>query len=97
VPCYLLLMQRTLLFVQIKCDPGYADEVGARIVDQIDEVREVFSTMGPYDLLVSAYIEDVPRIVPIVQEKIHGMEHVRETNTFLSFAVFGKEIGQFVS
>jgi DNA-binding Lrp family transcriptional regulator len=90
-------MQHTLLFVQVKCDPGFTEEVGTRIVDEIDEVREVYSTMGPYDLLVSAYITDIPRIVPIVQEKIHRIGHVRETNTFLSFGVFGKDIGDFVS
>lgn len=89
-------MKYAVLFVQVKCDPGFTEEVGNRIVDEIDEVREVFSTMGSYDLLVSARIEDVPLIAPIVQKKIHAIEHVRETSSFLSFAVFGKDIGDFV-
>jgi DNA-binding Lrp family transcriptional regulator len=90
-------MSYTRLFIQVKCEPGHADEVGARIVDEIDEVLEVYSTTGQYDLLVKAKLTDVQKMAPIVQGKLHKIGRIRETNTFLSFSVFGRDIGEFVS
>lgn len=86
----------TRLFIQVKCEPGFAEQVGAGIVDQIEEVLEVYSTTGQYDLLVKAKLTDVAKMAPIVQGKLHKIGHIRETNTFLSFSVFGRDIGSFV-
>ena len=86
----------TRLFILVKCEPGCAEQVGADIVDQIDEVLEVYSTTGNYDLLVKAKLTDVATMAPIVQGKLHKIGHIRETNTFLSFSVFGRDIGDFV-
>ncbi|MFW8696092.1 Lrp/AsnC ligand binding domain-containing protein, partial [Mesorhizobium japonicum] len=41
----------TAIFVFIKCELGYANEVAADIVDNVENVSEVYSTSGQHDLL----------------------------------------------
>ncbi|MGF1620020.1 MAG: Lrp/AsnC family transcriptional regulator [Rhodomicrobiaceae bacterium] len=77
------------LFVLMKCALGKAEEVGNAIVDLGIEGVEVYSITGPYDLLVKAHFADVEEIADTVQDKLHRVPGVLDTNTFVSFRMYG--------
>lgn len=84
------------LFILAKCDLGRAEEVGERIAE-LEEVAEVYSVTGDHDLLVKASFDDLPSISDFVQDKLHRVPHLKETQTMMSFRVYGTDIGDFVN
>jgi DNA-binding Lrp family transcriptional regulator len=88
-------MPTTQLFILVKCDVGFAEQVGTAIIDEVKEVSEVHSITGNYDLLVKADLRGLESMASIVQGKLHKIEHIRETNTFLSFKILSQDIGDF--
>jgi DNA-binding Lrp family transcriptional regulator len=90
-------MARYRLFVLAKCNLGEAEAVGNHIADQIPEVAEVYSITGDHDLLLKIPFDDVGEVQDIVQHKLHRIPGLRETQTMLSFRVYGEDIGDFVS
>ncbi|MHC4984379.1 MAG: Lrp/AsnC ligand binding domain-containing protein, partial [Planctomycetota bacterium] len=44
------------IFIMVKCDLGKAYEVADEAVLGIEQVSEVYSTSGQYDLLVKCYL-----------------------------------------
>ena len=45
------------IFVQIKCEMGQAYKVAQEAVDTIEEMSEIYSTSGQYDLLGKFYLD----------------------------------------
>ncbi len=86
---------KTQLFILVKCESGFAETVGEAVMDTIPEALEVYSITGNYDLLIKASLPDLESMARIVQGKLHKIGGIRETNTFLSFRVFGHDIGDF--
>lgn len=83
------------LFVLAKCDLGHADRVG-NTVAEMDEVAEVYSVTGEYDLLIKVGFNDMPEIEGFIQDKLHRVPGLKETVTMMSYRVFGEDIGDFV-
>jgi DNA-binding Lrp family transcriptional regulator len=48
------------IFVMVKCDLGRAYEVADQAVQEIEEVSEVYSTSGQYDLLMKCIYRTRP-------------------------------------
>ena len=46
------------IFVMVKCDLGQAYNVADAAVGEIEQVSEVYSTSGQYDLLMKCYLPD---------------------------------------
>ncbi len=46
------------IFVMVKCALGEAYQVADAAVQTIEEVSEVYSTSGEYDLLIKCYLGD---------------------------------------
>lgn len=90
-------MARYRLFVLARCDLGQAEAVGNHIADHVPEVAEVYSITGDHDLLLKIPFDDVSEVSDIVQGKLHAVPGLRETQTMLSFRVYGEDIGDFVS
>ncbi|MCH8684507.1 Lrp/AsnC ligand binding domain-containing protein [Pedomonas mirosovicensis] len=84
------------LFVLIKCEVGRASDVGEQIVDLIEEAQEVYSITGEYDLLVKFILPNLQAMSDLVLTKLHRIPGIKETHTFVSFRVFGEDIGDFV-
>ncbi|MDP7641925.1 MAG: Lrp/AsnC ligand binding domain-containing protein, partial [Alphaproteobacteria bacterium] len=40
----------------VKCDLGQAYEVADRALEAIEQVSEIYSTSGQYDLLIKSYL-----------------------------------------
>ena len=48
------------IFVMVKCELGKAYEVANNAVGDIEQVSEVYSTSGQFDLLMKCYLPDSP-------------------------------------
>lgn len=76
------------IFVQIKCAPGEAYGVAARIADGIEETSEVYSTSGSFDLLAKFVLADAQDPGLFVTSQVQTVAGVRETYTLLAFNAF---------
>ena len=46
------------IFVMVKCELGKAYDVAVEAVESMEQVSEVHSTSGQYDLLMKCYLND---------------------------------------
>jgi DNA-binding Lrp family transcriptional regulator len=75
------------IFIMVKCELGKAYDVADNAVQNIEQVSEVYSTSGQYDLLMKCYLtedQDIGHFVMGVQ-KIPG---VKDTFTMITFKAF---------
>jgi DNA-binding Lrp family transcriptional regulator len=76
------------IFVMVKCELGKAYEVADEAVQNIEQVSEVHSISGQYDLLVKCYLQDGQDIGHFVNEQIHRLPGVKDTFTLITFKAF---------
>ena len=76
------------IFVQIKCDMGQAYRVAQQAVDTIEELSELHSTSGQYDLLAKFYLDPAQDTGLFVTEKVQTIPGVRDTYTLITFNAF---------
>lgn len=76
------------IFVQVKCELGEAYNVADAAVMEVEEVSEVHSTSGQYDLMMKCYLSDDRDIGRFVTEAIQGIPGVRDTFTIITFKAF---------
>lgn len=76
------------IYVMIKCEMGHAYRVAQRAVDTIEELSELHSTSGQYDLLGKFYLEPQQDTGLFVTEKIQTLPGVRDTYTLITFNAF---------
>lgn len=74
-------------FVRVKADLGKAYDVAAEMADR-EIASEIYSTSGDFDLLAKFYVDDAVDIGRFVNENIHAIAGVRDTNTILTFHAF---------
>jgi len=75
------------IFVMVKCDLGRAYEVADAAVQTVDEVSEVHSTSGQYDLLVKCFLADGQDIGRFVTDRLQTLPGVKDTFTIIAFKV----------
>jgi len=76
------------IFVQVKCELGKSYQVADEAVD-IEQVSEVHSTSGQYDLLLKCYLDDGIDVGHFVTEHIQTLPGVKDTFTLIAFKAFG--------
>ncbi|MBO0663573.1 Lrp/AsnC ligand binding domain-containing protein [Jiella sp. MQZ9-1] len=76
------------IFVQFKCRPGMAYQVADELVLEVQEISEVFSTSGHYDLIAKFYLADDQDIGRFVTERLQVLEGVADTFTLVAFKAF---------
>jgi DNA-binding Lrp family transcriptional regulator len=77
------------VFVQIKCEMGRAYDVAREAADRIEQMSELYSTSGQYDLLGKFYLEDDQDTGLFVTQNIQTIPGVRYTYTLITFNAFG--------
>lgn len=75
------------IFVMVKCELGKAYEVADEAVT-IEQVSEVYSTSGQYDLLMKCYLDEKTDIGHFVTSKIQTLPNVKDTFTLITFKAF---------
>ncbi|MBX6323481.1 MAG: Lrp/AsnC ligand binding domain-containing protein [Rhodospirillaceae bacterium] len=76
------------IFVQVKCELGRAYQVADEAVQSIEEVSEVHSISGQYDLLLKCYLPEGRDIGHFVTERIQTLPGVKDTFTIIAFKAF---------
>lgn len=76
------------VFIQVKCELGRAYEVAAEAVDTVEEVSEVYSTSGSYDLLIKCYLPTGADVGRFVTGQIQTLPGIRDTYTIITFNAF---------
>ena len=82
------------IFVMAKCELGRAYAVADRAVQEIEEVSEVYSTSGEYDLLMKFYLPDTADIGHFVTERVQVLPGIKDTFTIIAFKAFSSDAAQ---
>ena len=72
----------------VKCNLGEAYDVADRALEVLDQVSEIYSISGQYDLLVKFFLDENEDIGRFVTEKIQTLEGVNDTFTLITFKAF---------
>ena len=75
------------IFIMVKCDLGQAYDVADRII-QGDQVSEVYTISGTYDLLLKCYLDDGVDVGHFVTQQIQTVSGVKDTYTIMAFKAF---------
>ncbi len=76
------------IFVMVKCELGKAYLVADEIVQAVEQVSEVYSTSGEYDLLIKCYLPADADIGHFVTESLQTLPGVKDTFTIIAFKAF---------
>lgn len=76
------------IFVMVKCEMGQAYRVAQMAVDSIEELSELHSTSGQYDLLAKFYLEPEQDTGLFVTERLQTLPGVKDTYTLITFNAF---------
>ena len=75
------------IFIMVKCELGETYRVADEAV-QTEQVSEVYSVSGQYDLLVKCYLEDGADPGHFVTERLQTLPGVTDTFTLITFKAF---------
>lgn len=76
------------IFVQVKCDLGKSYDVADQAVQAIEQVSEVHSISGQFDLMMKCYLDDDMDIGHFVTERLQLLPGVKDTFTLITFKAF---------
>jgi DNA-binding Lrp family transcriptional regulator len=79
------------IFVMVKCELGEAYSVADAAVNQIEQVSEVYSISGQYDLLMKLYLPEAADIGHFVTEQLQKLPGVKDTFTIIAFKAFSED------
>lgn len=75
------------VFVNIRCKPGASYRVAEKIA--LREIHsELYSTSGPFDLLLKLYIAEADDVGHFINENLLDIEGIERTETTLTFKAF---------
>jgi len=75
------------IFIMMKCDLGRVYEVAGKVAE-VEQVSEVYSISGQFDLLLKCYLDDSLDIGHFVTERIQRVPGVKDTFTIMTFKAF---------
>lgn len=76
------------IFVQVKCELGKAYDVADAAVGSVDQISEIHSISGQYDLMLKCFLTDETDIGHFVTENIQTLDGVADTFTIIAFKAF---------
>ncbi len=76
------------IFIQVKCQLGQAYRVAEQAIEDVEQVSEVHSTSGQYDLLLKCFLGDEAHVGHFVTEKIQTLDGIKDTFTMITFKAF---------
>lgn len=75
------------IFVMVKCELGKAYDVAEEAM-AVENVSEVYSTSGQYDLLMKCYLDEKTDIGHFVTSQLQTLPSVKDTFTIITFKAF---------
>ncbi|HWK48107.1 MAG TPA: Lrp/AsnC ligand binding domain-containing protein [Stellaceae bacterium] len=79
------------IFVNVKCELGKAYTVAGEAVEQVEQVSEVYSTSGQWDLMMKCYLPEEGDIGRFVTEKLQTLPGVKDTFTIIAYKAFSED------
>ncbi len=76
------------IFVMVKCELGRAYEVADAALERIEQVSEVYSISGQYDLIMKFHLDDEIDIGRFVTSQVQTLPGVKDTFTLITFKAF---------
>jgi DNA-binding Lrp family transcriptional regulator len=76
------------IFVMVKCELGKSYDVATDAVEAVEQVSEIYSISGQFDLMAKCYLADDHDIGRFVTEKIQLLPGVKDTFTLITFKAF---------
>ena len=76
------------IYVMIKCEMGHSYKVAQLAADTIEQLSELHSTSGQYDLLGKFYLEPDQDTGLFVTERLQTIPGVKDTYTLITFNAF---------
>jgi len=76
------------IFILIKCELGKAYQVADACVQQVEQVSEVHSISGQYDLMVKCFLADGADVGHFVTEQVQRLPGIRDTFTMMAYKAF---------
>ncbi len=76
------------IFIMVKCELGETYKVADNAAQNIEQVSEVHSISGQYELLMKCFLDDDVDIGHFVTEKIQLLPGVKDTFTLITFKAF---------
>ncbi|WP_025899108.1 Lrp/AsnC ligand binding domain-containing protein [Sneathiella glossodoripedis] len=76
------------IFIMVKCDLGKAYVVANKAIEMVENVSEVYSISGKYDLMMKCYLSEDMDIGHFVNEQIQTLPHIKDTFTMITFKAF---------
>ncbi|MEB8387468.1 Lrp/AsnC ligand binding domain-containing protein [Rhodobacteraceae bacterium KMM 6894] len=75
------------VFINIRCKPGTSYKVAEEIA--LREIHsELYSTSGPFDLLMKLYIPDTEDVGKFLNSNLFDIPNIERTETTLTFKAF---------
>lgn len=75
------------IFVNVRCQPGRSYRVAEEIA--LREIHsELYSTSGPFDLLLKMYVPEGEDVGKYINENLLTIEGIERTETTLTFKAF---------
>ena len=75
-------MVRALVLMHV--DRGQVPKTAKKLAD-MDEVVDVYSVAGGYDLVPIVQTEEYDRLAEVVTEKLQSIDTIRDTTTLMAF------------
>jgi DNA-binding Lrp family transcriptional regulator len=79
------------IFVMVKCELGKAYTVADEVVREVEEVSEVYSISGEFDLMMKFYLPDNADIGHFVTERVQVLPGIKDTFTLIAFKAFSPD------
>ena len=76
------------IFVMVKCELGRAYEVADAAVQTVEQVSEVYSISGQYDLIMKFHLDQEVDVGRFVTTAVQTLPGVKDTFTLISFKAF---------
>lgn len=76
------------VFIMVKCELGKAYDVADGLVQNLEQVSEVHSISGQYDLLVKCYLADNDDLGHFVTDRIQTQPGIKDTFTLVGYKAF---------
>ncbi len=76
------------IFVMVKCHLGRAYEVADAALERIEQVSEVYSISGQYDLIMKFHLDEEVDIGRFVTSRVQTLPGVKDTFTLITFKAF---------
>ena len=76
------------IFVMVKCELGRAYTVADEAVQSIEQISEVYSISGQYDLVMKFHLDDEVDIGRFVTSQVQTLGGVKDTFTLITFKAF---------